>query len=338
VTPRLEVHGARVSFGTKLALDGVDLAVAPGEVVAVLGPSGSGKSTLLRAIAGLQPLDGGWLAIDGADASAIAAHERGIGMMFQQPALFPHLDVGANVAFGPRMQGQRGPDVGRRVRELLALVGLEGTERRDVATLSGGEQQRVALARALAPAPRVLLLDEPLGSLDRPRREQLVVELRTLFARVGVTVVAVTHDHAEAFALADRLVLLDGGRVLQTGTPPEVWGRPSRARVATLLGFTNIIPIHREDGRAVGPWGDLGPLAEPATRALVRPEAVRLDEGGALEGVVVAGTFAGARARLRIEIDGAPSLDADQPATHLPVVGQRVSVSFDPSGIAFLPD
>jgi thiamine transport system ATP-binding protein len=325
-----------VAFGSKVALDDVDLTVLPGEVVGVLGPSGSGKSTLLRAIAGLQPLDSGHVAIDGADASPTPPHQRGVGMMFQHHALFPHLDVGANVAFGLRMQGQRGAVSDRRVRELLALVGLEGTERRDIATLSGGEQQRVALARALAPAPRVLLLDEPLGSLDRPRRERLVGELRALFAQLQLTVVAVTHDHAEAFALADRLVLLDEGRVLQTGAPPTVWRGPASARVAELLGFTNLVPVTEAGGRARSAWGDLGPVTGPVTRALVRPEAVRLDPGGPLEGVVVAGTFAGARARLRIEIAGAPGLEADLSAADLPPVGAAVRLSLDPSGISLL--
>jgi thiamine transport system ATP-binding protein len=258
-------------------------------------------------------------------------------MMFQHHALFPHLDVGANVAFGLRMQGERGAAAQARVHELLALVGLEGMEGRDVASLSGGEQQRVALARALAPAPRVLLLDEPLGSLDRPRRERLVVELRALFARLGLTVVAVTHDHQEAFALADRLVLLDDGRVLQAGAPADVWQHPSSGRAAALLGFTNLIDVAVTDGRAQTAWGDLGPATEAVRRALVRPEAVRLGAQGALEGTVVAGTFAGARGRVRIEIAGAPPLEADLPAQDLPSIGASVAVSFDPSGISLLP-
>jgi thiamine transport system ATP-binding protein len=235
------------------------------------------------------------------------------------------------------MQGERGPEAAGRARELLALVGLEGMERRDVASLSGGEQQRVALARALAPAPRVLLLDEPLGSLDRPRRERLVVELRALFARLALTVVAVTHDHAEAFALADRLVLLDQGRVLQSGAPTDVWQRPATSRVAELLGFTNLVDVTVVGGRATSAWGDLGPAGGPAARALVRPEAVHLDAGGLLEGTVVAGSFAGARARVRIEVPGAPSLDADLPAQDLPRIGGRVAVSFDPAGVVLLP-
>ncbi|MFL6206777.1 MAG: ABC transporter ATP-binding protein [Acidimicrobiales bacterium] len=336
MTPKVEVSGGRVAFGSTIALDGVDLRVDAGEVVAVLGPSGSGKSTLLRAIAGLQPLDAGTVLIDGADATATPPHERGVGMMFQHHALFPHLDVGRNVAFGLRMQRRARDPVAARVRELLALVGLEGMDGRDVASLSGGEQQRVALARALAPAPRVLLLDEPLGSLDRPRRERLVVELRALFARLGLTVVAVTHDHQEAFALADRLVLLDRGRILQAGTPDEVWRRPTTSLAAELLGFTNLIDVTVAEGRALSAWGDLGAADGVVRRALVRPEAVRLG-GGPLHGTVVAGTFAGARGRVRVELPGAPPLEADLPAAELPAIGAVVSVTLDPAGIALLP-
>jgi thiamine transport system ATP-binding protein len=337
VTARVEVEGARVSFGATVALDGLDLSVAPGEVVAVLGPSGSGKSTLLRAIAGLQPLDAGRVRLDGVDASTRPPHQRGTGMMFQQHALFPHLDVGGNVAYGLRMQGQRGPAVARRVAELLELVGLPGTENRDVATLSGGEQQRVALARALAPEPKVLLLDEPLGSLDRPRRESLVVELRRLFSRLELTVIAVTHDHAEAFALADRLLLLDRGAELQTGAPADVWRNPASVRVAQLLGFTNLAPVEVVGGRVRSPWGEHGPPDQAAHQVLVRPEAVRIAPGGDLQGTVVAVTFAGARARLRIEVSGAPDLEAEVPAGELPAVGTAVRLAIDPVGVSLLP-
>ena len=337
VIPRVELRRARVAFHDTAALDGVDLAVGPGEVVAVLGPSGSGKSTLLRAIAGLQPLDAGAVLLDGGDAVARAPHERGTGMMFQQAALFPHLDVGANVAFGLRMRGQRGDAVTARVEELLALVGLPGYESRDVSTLSGGEQQRVALARALAPEPRVLLLDEPLGSLDRPRRERLVGELQTLFRRLALTVVAVTHDHAEAFALADRLVLLDRGRVLQSGTPAAVWGQPSDIRAAELLGFTNVAPLESLDGRARSPWGDVGAATPGGTHVLVRPEAVRLDPAGSMCGTVRASTFAGPRARLLIDVAGAPALEAEVPASTALPPGSEVRFSLDPGGVLLLP-
>lgn len=215
----LAVESATVRFGKRTALDAVDLEVADHEIVCVLGPSGSGKSTLLRAVAGLQPLDGGRVYLDGADQTALPVHRRGLGLMFQDHQLFPHRDVGANVAFGLKTHGVPRAERDRRAGELLDLVGLPGAGRRAVAALSGGEQQRVALARALAPRPKLLMLDEPLGQLDRSLRERLVVELRTLFGRLGTTVLAVTHDQGEAFALADRVVVMRDGRIAQAGTP-----------------------------------------------------------------------------------------------------------------------
>jgi thiamine transport system ATP-binding protein len=180
----LRVEDVTVRFGAKAALDQVSLDVADGEVVTILGPSGSGKTTLLRVITGLQRPDEGHVVLDGEDLAAVPPHRRGIGLVFQDHALFHHRDVGGNVAFGLRMRGDVGRDIERQVRELLGLVGLAGYERRSVATLSGGEQQRVALARALAPEPQVLLLDEPLGSLDRRLRDRLLEELRVIFAEL----------------------------------------------------------------------------------------------------------------------------------------------------------
>lgn len=237
----LSLEEATVRFGGRAVLDAVGLDVAEHEIVCVLGPSGSGKSTLLRVVAGLQPLDGGRVSLDGRDQSGVPAHKRGVGLMFQDHQLFPQRDVGGNVAFGLRMRGVSRPQQDERVRELLELVGLLGAARRAVASLSGGEQQRVALARALAPRPRLLMLDEPLGQLDRSLRERLVVELRELFGRLGTTVLAVTHDQGEAFALADRVVVMRDGRIAQSGTPLEVWQRPADEFVARFLGFDNVV-------------------------------------------------------------------------------------------------
>ncbi|NEA49227.1 ABC transporter ATP-binding protein, partial [Streptomyces sp. SID10815] len=215
----LSLETATVRFGGRAVLDGVGLAVAEHEIVCVLGPSGSGKSTLLRAVAGLQPLDAGRVLLDGRDQAAVPVHRREIGLMFQDHQLFPQRDVAGNVGFGLRMHGTAKDERVARVAELLDLVGLPGAGGRSVAALSGGEQQRVALARALAPRPRLLMLDEPLGQLDRTLRERLVVELRELFGRLGTTVLAVTHDQGEAFALADRVVVMRDGRIAQSGTP-----------------------------------------------------------------------------------------------------------------------
>ncbi len=339
MTPRLSVTAASVHFGDLAALDAVDLAVEPGEVVVALGPSGSGKSTLLRAIAGLQPLDRGHIALDGRDLTAVPPHRRGIGLMFQDHALFPHLDVAANVAFGLRMQGLPPAATVARVTDLLELVGLPGMERRPIQTLSGGEQQRVALARSLAPEPSVLLLDEPLGALDRPLRERLVVELRRLFGGLGLTVVAVTHDHAEAFALADRLLVMDRGRALQIGTPPAVWGAPASARVARLLGFANVASASREADGLRTPWGVVRSTSTEAVSVavLIRAEGVHLDPEGPVAGTVVASTFAGPRARVLVRVEAAPDLEAEIPGVDVPPVGAPVRLRIDPAAVTALP-
>ena len=335
--PHLSDERATVRFGETVALDGVDLQVAAGEVVAVLGPSGSGKSTLLRVVAGLQSLDGGAVRIEGADQAAAPPHRRGVGMMFQDNALFPHRDVAGNVEFGLRMQGLAPEERAKRVTELLDLVALPGFGPRRIDTLSGGEQQRVALARALAPRPRALLLDEPLGSLDRSLRERLVVELRSIFVDLGLTVVAVTHDHDEAFTIADRIAVMDRGRLLQVGTPAEVWGRPSSRDVATVLGFPNVVAAVREDGTVRTPWGDAraegrdGPVW-----AHIRPGGVRFrDVRGGPMARVVSSAFRGDRVAVRLEVAGAPVLHADLPAPG-PDVGDEGAVELDAGAVVVL--
>lgn len=232
----LSIERATVCFGPKAALDDVTLTVRAGELISVLGPSGSGKSTLLRAIAGLEPLAQGVVRWDGEDLTAVPPHRRRFGLMFQDYALFPHKDVAGNVAFGLRMQNRPAAEVRRRVAEVLALVDLDGFEQRSVTTLSGGEQQRVALARALAPEPRLLMLDEPLGALDRTLRERLLVELAELLRRLSMTAIYVTHDHAEARALGDRLVVMRAGRFEQVGQPDEVVAHPVNEFVAEFVG------------------------------------------------------------------------------------------------------
>jgi thiamine transport system ATP-binding protein len=331
VSAHLQVEGATVRFGPHLAVDGVDLDVAPGEVLAVLGPSGSGKSTLLRAIAGLQPLAAGSVRLDGRDVTTVPPHRRGVGLMFQDHALFPHRDVAGNVGFGLRMQGRSAGDVARRVAELLALVDLDGYEGRSIQTLSGGEQQRVALARALAPEPGVLLLDEPLGALDRSLRDRLVVELRALFTRLELTVVAVTHDQSEAFSLADRVAVLDRGRLLQVGPPAEVWAAPAGRRVAELLGIRNIVEVDVRDGCATTPWGSVALDApDGAVWVVVRPSLVRLAPGGGVAGTVVACAFAGERTVVTVAPEDGPAIEASVATAHAPAPGSRVAVHLDP--------
>ncbi|MFI5619254.1 ABC transporter ATP-binding protein [Streptomyces sp. NPDC051567] len=340
----LRLEGVSVRFGGRAGegvdvLDRVDLTVAAHETVCVLGPSGSGKSTLLRVVAGLQPVSDGRVLLDGVDQARVPVHRRGVGLMFQDHQLFPHGDVAGNVAFGLRMRGSARASYRDRVAELLELVGLPGAGGRAVASLSGGEQQRVALARALAPSPRLLMLDEPLGQLDRRLRERLVVELRELFSRLGTTVLAVTHDQGEAFALADRVVVMRGGRIAQAGTPLEVWQRPASEFVARFLGFENVVPARVSRGVAVTPWGGVPvPAGSPEgeQRVLIRPAGVVLGTAG-LACEVVARTFRGSHVALRLRPESGPVLEAECAPAGAPSRGDRVAVAFAPAEVVVLP-
>ncbi|MGC0329235.1 thiamine transport system ATP-binding protein [Streptomyces sp. SAI-170] len=336
----LGLEDATVRFGGRAVLDGVDLGVAEHEIVCVLGPSGSGKSTLLRAVAGLQPLDAGRVLLDGRDQAGVPAHRRGVGLMFQDHQLFPQRDVGGNVAFGLRMHGASKRQQQERVGELLDLVGLPGAARRAVAALSGGEQQRVALARALAPRPRLLMLDEPLGQLDRSLRERLVVELRELFRRLGTTVLAVTHDQGEAFALADRVVVMRDGRIAQSGTPLEVWQRPADEFVARFLGFDNVVAATVTGEAADTPWGKLPvPEGSPqgARSVLVRPAGVRLvPVADGLRCTVTARTFKGTHVAVHLQPEDAPRLEAVCALRDAPEVGDAVGVAFEAEEVVVL--
>jgi thiamine transport system ATP-binding protein len=341
MTALLSLDRASVRFGGRAALDAVDLAVAEHEIVCVLGPSGSGKSTLLRAVAGLQPLDGGRVVLGGRDQRGVPAHKRGVGLMFQDHQLFPQRDAGANVAFGLRMHGVPKAEQEARVAELLDMVGLPGAARRAVAALSGGEQQRVALARALAPRPRLLMLDEPLGQLDRSLRERLVIELRQLFGELGTTALAVTHDQGEAFALADRVVVMRNGRIAQSGTPLEVWQHPADAFVARFLGFDNVVEATVSGTVAATPWGKLPvPPGSPQgdTDLLVRPSGVRLVDSAEdrLTCTVLARTFRGTHVALRLGPEGAPPIEAACALRDAPEQGTEVGVRFDAAEIVVL--
>jgi thiamine transport system ATP-binding protein len=315
------VDGVSVAIDGRRILDDVRLATGTGETVAVVGPSGSGKSTLLRVIAGLQPPAGGRVLVGGDDVTALPAHRRGVGLMFQDDALFPHRDVRGNVAFGLRMEGAERAAIDARVAELLTLVGLAGTERRSVRTLSGGERKRVALARALAPSPRALLLDEPLGALDRPLRERLLRELAAIFEAVQVTSILVTHDVAEAFALADRVVVLREGRIVQAATPEELWQAPASAWVARFLGIENVTTL---DGRAT----------------VIRPEAIIVTAApaGASSATVEAATRSGPLVRLTVRIDDGQTLHAVTTALDHPRPGDRADVTIDAAGVIEIPE
>ena len=334
----LEATNVSVRFGEKVALDAVNLTVADGEVMAVLGPSGSGKTTLLRVIAGLQNPDTGSLKWDGNPLDQVAPHERGFGLMFQDYALFPHRSVGGNVSFGLRMAGWSREQMQQRVAQVLSWVGLSGYEDRTVGNLSGGEQQRVALARALAPAPRMLMLDEPVGSLDRVLRERLVGELRHLFVQRGITTLYVTHDQEEAFGLADRIVIMREGFVTQEGTPEQVWHAPADEWVARFLGFDNITDATISDGYAETSFGTL-PVSSETTgrhRLVVRPDGFELAPGGSVQGKVLTRSFRGGHYRLQVETRDQTILEMELDEHPVPVVGQTVALAVNPDAVVVL--
>jgi thiamine transport system ATP-binding protein len=312
----LRVENVSVVFDGKAALDDASLEVAAGETMTVLGSSGSGKTTLLRVIAGLQSPQSGRVLVDSDDLAGVPPHRRDLGLVFQDHALFPHRNVAENVGFGLRMRGDSADAIASRTEELLDLVGLAGFDQRSIGTLSGGEQQRVALARALAPEPRLLLLDEPLGSLDRRLRDRLLDDLARLFDELALTAVYVTHDRTEAFTLGDRVAVMRAGRVVQVATPDALWAAPADEDVARFLGLANV-----RDGE------------------VVRPEAVtvrRADSNG--DGMVEKAVRTGPIVRLRVLLDDGRSLEAVVASLHHPQPGERVDVEVDPAGVLTVSD
>ncbi len=316
----LRVEGLTLTFDSVPVLDGIDLEVAEGEVVVLLGPSGCGKSTLLRAIAGLERPSAGRVWWGDEDLTVAATHQRGMGLMFQDHALFPHRDVAGNVEFGLRVAGMPADQRAHRVRRALDLVGLPGFGDRRVDTLSGGEAQRVALARSLAAGPRLLMLDEPLGSLDRALRERLTAELGALLRRLGQAVVHVTHDHDEAFALADRIAVMGDGRLVRVGTPAEVWADPRSVHAARCLGHENLVDLDGDGGCSLGRLGDgPGTVLVRGDRLVVRPAP----PASGLVGEVRRTSIRGGRTLLDLDVAGV-AIRAwwDGPA----IVGDRVEL------------
>ena len=336
----LTVRAVSKAFGAEQVLRSVDLDVADASTLALLGPSGSGKSTLLRIVAGLESADEGTVNLGGRDLTAVPAHRRGVGFVFQDQALFPHLDVGGNVEFGLRMAGTDPAARRVAVTDALEVVGLPGFERRDPATLSGGEAQRVALARALAPKPPLVLLDEPLTALDQLLREHLLLELRSIFDDLAVTVVAVTHDPTEAAALGQRLAVLVDGRIAQSGEPGDVLSHPVSAAVAGLVGHRNVTRGSTADGVVTCPWGRLpAPSASVVSSGqvavLVRPDGVLADPGGPLHGVVTGRIFRGGSAFAVVAGSGWPPLDVRADVAWR--VGDTVRLRIEPSAVHVMP-
>ncbi len=346
----LEIQGLGLSAQGETLLADIHLSIAKGEVIALLGPSGAGKTTLLRLVAGLEQPSSGKIIFEGRDITVVPPFQRSIGMMFQEYALFPHRDVAANIAFGLEMQ-----KVDRRLRdekvlEVLRMAGLQGFERRSVASLSGGERQRVALARCLAPQPRLLLLDEPLASLDLQLRERLADEIRTILKSLAITAIFVTHDQSEAFAVADRIAILHEGRLEQYATPECVYRQPASAAVASFLGFRNIVSAGTSLCRellartAHHPGPSEPKTVDQEAMLLIRPDAASIVGQSAddsddilLQGVVERARFQGRFYQLTF-VAGETRLVFDLPPEPVPPgPGVPVALSNKATAIVLLP-
>jgi ABC-type Fe3+/spermidine/putrescine transport system ATPase subunit len=332
------LRGVIKTFGGRRAVDDVTLKIRRGEFFSLLGPSGCGKTTLMRMIAGFESHDSGAITLGGADMAGIPPHRRDVNMVFQNYALFPHLSVADNVAFGLRIA--KADDVDGRVSRTLAKVNLAGYEKRSTTTLSGGEQQRVALARAIVTGPRVLLLDEPLSALDLKLRKGLQEELRRLQRELGMTFVFVTHDQEEALAMSDRIAVMNGGRVEQTGTPEEIYERPATRFTAEFVGSGNFFE-GTGDGRTVRTKDGLSieSAASGDVTLLVRPEKMRINGGAGLPARVEEVLYQGASMSIILKAGERRLLveDANDGALARVRVGETTTVSWRPEDVLVLP-
>jgi ABC-type Fe3+/spermidine/putrescine transport system ATPase subunit len=336
----LQIQEVSKSFQQNEVLHGISFDLQQGEVVAILGPSGCGKSTLLSLIAGLEAPDHGEILWQGQSLAGVPPNQRGFGLMFQDFALFPHRNAYENVAFGLRMARQDEKQIQARVQEVLDLIGLPDSGKRDVNTLSGGEQQRVALARSLAPHPRLLMLDEPLGSLDRTLRERLILDLSRVLRSSQQTALYVTHDQEEAFSLADRVVLMNRGRIEQIGSAQELYRHPASIFAARFLGMENLLEASIQNGEggpeivtAIGRFPLRHARVDGKVTVLLRPDGVSLsgDEECAFSGVLVERTFRGSTWLLTVETSLAKLRFEAPVSADPPPVGEIVCLTFDPA-------
>ncbi len=363
--PLLRIDAVVKKFGVFRAVDRLSLDIRAGEFFALLGPSGCGKTTLLRMLAGFETPDEGRILLDGKDIARVLPHQRPVNMMFQNYALFPHLTVRDNIAFGLRRAGMARSRIDTRVAEMVALVKLEGLEKRKPDQLSGGQKQRVALARSLARRPQVLLLDEPLAALDKKLRESTQLELMELQRRLGMTFVIVTHDQEEAMTVADRIGVMDAGRLEQVATPRELYEAPASRWVAEFVGEVNIFEGQlesREAGRLMISTRDAGTVvvAEPRQQiaktivcVAIRPEKVKLSRRGPasdavnahsinrLEGVVTDVSYLGGVTSYKVKLDGGAVLRSSMANTaridiDAYAAGQRVVAWFTPDDCVVL--
>ena len=325
----LRIERVSHAYGDIVSLRDVSLDLEPGEILCLLGPSGCGKTTLLRIIAGLETDYEGAIVFDGEDMRPVPVHRRGFGLMFQDFALFPHLSTGDNIAYGLKRLGLKREEIGEKVQSLLRRVGLEDFDARDVASLSGGQKQRVALARSLAPNPRLLMLDEPLGSLDAQLRDQLALELRQIIKSAGLSAIYVTHDHREAYAVADRIAVMNIGSVRQHGSPRQVYRKPACAFVARFLGLANVYSV---SDRRVSSLLGLVDCQKWRTGAgiLIHPSGIRTEAGMAKDAIATevtlkAAVFRGESYDLTATTDSGLRLSFS--VRELPVnVGEKLSI------------